>query len=353
MQDSVKAWQPLIQQEIEKIIDDFAREHVRFPLDQKQLSYLKEIAAKGKQFRGCLLAGFCDRVKPLPESQKKTVARLAAALELYGTAILIQDDIIDHSTTRRGIASVHAYMQGVAQRAELQPAQHFGVAAAICLANVLYFVADMVVTELDVPEETKAQLAVINSQELALVSLAEIEDVRLSSSASHFSKQDILHMFRGKTGGYTGKWPLALACIVAGIDQEVREKISEIGEQIGVLYQLKDDELGIFGKEEETGKSATADILEGKKTLYYWYLQQLPEAEKNKVFAVVGNLEASATEVDLIKQTIEQLGISKQVSAEMEELKETIQGKIIALPIPEKAQTFLSEVTDFVVTRNK
>lgn len=350
MQDVIQTWQPLIQQEIDRIISEFAAQNTRYLLDAQQLEYLKKFATKGKQFRGCLLAGFCDQLKQLSAEEKKTIVRLAAALELYGSAILIQDDIIDQSQMRRGIDSVHTHMEGVAQRSELQFSREFGVASAICLANVLYFIADTVVAELRLPAEIKSQLAVINGRELALVSLAEIEDVRLASSNAPFSKEEIFKMFAGKTGGYTGKWPLALACVMCGI---VDKKISDIGEKIGVLYQLKDDELGIFGDELQTGKSNTADLVEGKKTLYYWYLQQLPNEEKGKAFEFIGNISAPSQELQTVKDVIEDTGIRQKVAEEIIEVRKNLEKEIADLSIRASAREFLLNIVEFVVNRTK
>ena len=41
---------------------------------------------------------------------------------------------------------------------------------------------------------------------------------------------------------------------------------------MGIIFLIRDDELGLFGDPEQTGKPVDSDIREGKKTLYYGYL---------------------------------------------------------------------------------
>jgi geranylgeranyl diphosphate synthase type I len=355
MQSVVKTWQPLIQQEIIAIISEFTIQHARYALDKQQLAYLTEISIKGKQFRGCIVAGFYELLQSkLTDKARKKVIRLAAAIEIHGTAILLHDDIIDKSSTRRGMKTVHQHMSDVARSAQLHEPNHFGMGAAICLADVLFFLADKTVAELDLPAEMKMRLAAINGEELALLGLAEIEDMRLSGSSEIFTRKEILSMFAGKTGRYTGRWPLHLACVLANTSSEKMTSILQVGEDIGVLYQLKDDELGIFGDEQITGKSTSSDLLEGKKTLYYLYLKEkLSESDKAQTFSIIGNPEASLEDIEKIKLLITTSGIKQIVESDIVEFRKKIDTSINSLDISINARQFLTAVTEFVVTRNK
>lgn len=354
MRSVIKTWQPLIQSEISSIIRDFSKTHAVFELDEAQLQYLETLSNSGKQFRGCVLAGFYSLLQPdTTNEEKKVIARLAAAVELHGTAILIHDDIIDKSATRRGMETAHYFATGTAKKTRLVDAQHFGVGAAICMADVLFFLADKTVAELDLPADLKIKLAAINAEELALLGLAEIEDMRLSSSNEQFSKDDILKMFAGKTGRYTGRWPLHLAAVMAQLPSKLSTTVAAVGEKIGVLYQLKDDELGIFGDESITGKSTTSDIIEGKKTFYYWHLLQLPIKERTKVFKVLGNPKATSKQLTWLKDFIQQQGIKEQVTEEMLFLKKEVVIEISDLDIAESSRQFLMDVVEFVVARDK
>ncbi|MEK7851717.1 MAG: polyprenyl synthetase family protein, partial [Deltaproteobacteria bacterium] len=60
--------------------------------------------------------------------------------------------------------------------------------------------------------------------------------------------------------------------MLAGKDEVVVKKMEELGKYLGVIFQIKDDEIGLFGEEKEIGKAVGGDIKERKKTLYYLYL---------------------------------------------------------------------------------
>ena len=128
-------WQPKIQAEIQTILAEAAEEFSEFSLDRIQIGYLQQLATKGKQFRGCLLVGLYRSVLGGEIQDKRSLLRLAAAIELYGTGILIHDDVIDRSDQRRGIPSVHQYMEERAKTDQLKEAAHFGISSAICLAD--------------------------------------------------------------------------------------------------------------------------------------------------------------------------------------------------------------------------
>ena len=58
--------------------------------------------------------------------------------------------------------------------------------------------------------------------------------------------------------------------ILAQESKELAVQLNELGKTLGLIFQIKDDELGLFGDETKTGKPVGADIREGKKTLYYY-----------------------------------------------------------------------------------
>lgn len=353
MRTLIQTWQPAIQQQMTKIVGEFA-ESSHFILDTVLLEYTTQLSQKGKQFRGCLLAGFYSaHSNSLSEAEAAVAARLAAAIELHGTAILIHDDIIDKSSKRRGLDTAHVFARALAHKHRLSEPDHFGVSAAICLADFLFFAADQAVAQLDIPAEIRVELAAINGRELALLGLAEIEDLRLSSTSSVVSKEDTLQMFVGKTGRYTGRWPLELAAVMAGLSTELQHQVAVLGEKIGLLYQLKDDELGLFGDEAVTGKSSSSDITEGKKTLYYWYLQQLEGREKERVFAVLGNPSATAEQITWLKSYIEESSIRQTVATEVADLAATVSKEVVTTGVSAQAQAVLLEVLEFVVQRDK
>lgn len=63
----------------------------------------------------------------------------------------------------------------------------------------------------------------------------------------------------------------------------------EVGESLGILFQMKDDELGIWGDEKLTGKGLLGDVVKNKKTILRYLLFSLVKPkEKEKLKGIFG-----------------------------------------------------------------
>lgn len=339
-------YQPSVLAVLTDLLSNASQDFPIFQLDKEYLRLVNDLSVKGKQFRGCLLVGFFNSLGAKNFSQQ--ALELAAAVELYGSALLIHDDIMDKADMRRGLPALHHSLEALATQRGYKNAAHFGVSGALCLGDFLFFLADEVLATLQVPAVIKQALTRTSASELAHLGIAQIEDMRLASMNEPITKQHILEMYIGKTGRYTGRWPLELAVILAEGSTQVRETIGEVGDQIGLLYQLVDDKLGLFGEEAVIGKSVTGDILEGKKTLYYYYLQE------NKFdLSSFGDRSLTVAAVNQIKKVIIDSGIAEQVDKDIEEIQTQLLDQIAVVDIPQSAQAFLRTTVELVVNRKK
>ena len=75
-------------------------------------------------------------------------------------------------------------------------------------------------------------------------------------------------VYKLKTAFYTIIGPLSLGLILGGIDDEKLEDIKNVGDKIGVAFQIQDDILGIYSN---MGKVIGSDIKEFKQTILYSY----------------------------------------------------------------------------------
>ena len=344
--------QAKIQAKITEVLTEARSTFTQFPMDEAIFEHLLAVSTKGKQFRGCLLTSFYATVGEKKYLESAII--LAAAVELYGTALLIHDDIMDRSETRRGEVSTFKYFENLAEEQKLKDPAHFGISTAISVGDMLFFLAESMLYDLEIPDELKLKLSKISAKELLALGLAQVEDLRMAVSSDTFDQDAILKMYAGKTGRYTGRWPLELAATLAEIDQDVVTKVCQVGEEIGVLFQLKDDELGVFGDERVTGKSSTSDISEGKKTLYYLLLQEkISETETEAIFGVIGNADATQQQIDQVKEAIQIHGIFDHVHQIMNEKKEKIESDITSLEITTEGKRLLNQVCQVVLHRSK
>ena len=80
---------------------------------------------------------------------------------------------------------------------------------------------------------------------------------------------DALSVVRHKSARYSVRHPLFIGALLAGMDPAgpTAEHLAVFGEEIGIAFQLRDDELGVFGSPRVTGKPAGDDLREGKRTV--------------------------------------------------------------------------------------
>ncbi|NCA82908.1 MAG: polyprenyl synthetase family protein, partial [Opitutae bacterium] len=117
-----------------------------------------------------------------------------------------------------------------------------------------------------------------------------------------------------KTGRYTFSLPLVVGAMLAAAPAGHIKELDQAGENLGVVFQLKDDELGIFGDSAQSGKRADSDIREDKKTLMRHFLFQAADAElKTKLGAVFGSREPGPAGLQLVREALEQTGARAKV----------------------------------------
>jgi geranylgeranyl diphosphate synthase type I len=155
-------------------------------------------------------------------SKKKNVNEalpLACALELFHAAFLIHDDIMDGDAVRRGKPSMHAQV---------------GESVALSIGDMAIFCG------YDVLSHLGQELVSYISRELANVTVAQMHDVYPREEQT---RDALLHTYTYKTARYTFSLPLAAGAILAGAPGETIAQLERLGESMGILFQIRDDEL--------------------------------------------------------------------------------------------------------------
>lgn len=192
--------------------------------------------------------------------------RAAASFELLHAFALLQDDVMDGSTLRRGRPAAHVtFAQWHRERAMSGSADRFGEAAAVLLGDLCLVWAQQMMREsgVDGPALSRAWPRYDAMRtELAVGQFAD-----LVNDAAQFPEWDqVLDVLRRKSGNYTVRRPLEIGAAMAGCGPGVMAPLSGYGEAVGEAFQLRDDVLGIFGAPEVTGKPASSDLSEHKAT---------------------------------------------------------------------------------------
>ncbi len=193
------------------------------------------------------------------------LAKVAVSLELLHTFILVHDDIIDRSETRRGTPTLHRALEG--RFASFTHRHRAGRNLAIVMGDVLFALAQKCLLETVLPEGMGARLGTLLLGCMVETGFGEAADIIHSTrDVSKVELSEIEHMYCLKTTCYTIEGPLAMAAVLAGGGDEMLEAIGRIAKPAGLAFQIQND-LHEFARFEVSDAEVPADILEGKKTL--------------------------------------------------------------------------------------
>jgi geranylgeranyl diphosphate synthase type I len=270
----------------------------RIGLRRKVLSHLSEFVAvrciaelseSGVEVAGDILLNFVASGKCLRStfmylgwlagSADSDEALFASAgLELLHAFALLQDDVMDAASSRRGRPAAHIqFSQWHRNRKLSGPAERFGESAAILLGDLCLIWAEQMLRESGVEHRGLQQAWPrydAMRTELAIGQFADLTiDVRDLPSMDM-----VLEVARRKSGNYTVRRPLEIGAAMSGCSDRTVAILGRYGEAIGEAFQLRDDLLGVFGAASVTGKPDGQDLIERKATSVVIAAHQLADA---------------------------------------------------------------------------
>ncbi len=321
--DSFSGWRREICRTLETEIgarEEFSTVHA---VGRDLIERIVDFTLKGKMLRGCvvcLAAGIVDG--EIPEG----VYRAGAAMELFQSGLLIHDDIMDRDFFRRGAPSVFNQYLEAARASGTGDEYHLSEALGICAGDVALFLGFELLGSL--AGGPASRLFARAATELAYVGIAQMADVlggTVTDDLVPGSPMDtllrtdnpekaVLDLYRYKTGRYTFSLPLSVGATLGGAGGELLDSLDRLGEDLGILFQLKDDEIGLFGDEDEIGKPVGTDIREGKKTLFRLYLfENAGPGEREKLREIFGNRDAEDAQIKIVMDAMTAHGVRERV----------------------------------------
>jgi octaprenyl-diphosphate synthase len=246
----------------------------------------------GKQMRPMLVllcAQLCGGITP-------ATIHAAVSVELLHVASLIHDDVVDESDQRRGKPSLWARFQS----------------KAAVLGGDFYLSAAL-------SEAVKSnQLAIVEGIANMGKRLVDGELLQLSGSKNAIYNQAYyFKVIEAKTAELFKTCAQLGALSSPNCSEQLVEKAIEMGNAIGICFQLKDDVFD-YQQGEHIGKPVGNDVQEGKMTLPLLYVyEQASESEKaiikqafdNKDMAYIQQLVSEKGGIDY---TLEQINLYKQ-----------------------------------------
>jgi len=262
----------------------------------------KLYAAGGKRLRSYMTLLTFETFSDQPV---ETIVPAAASQELLHIAMLIHDDIIDRDDIRYGVKNVaREYIDHYEEIIENeQDRRHYANSAAILAGDLLISEAFILMTETDA-----SALHIREAQRLLSQAIFQVVGGELLDTEAAFrgiDAVDPLVIAEQKTASYSFVSPFLMGATLAGAAPDKLELLRQLGEQLGVGYQLRDDLIGIFGSEEVSGKSISSDIIEGKRTLLIEEFYKLANETQRITFdALFGRHELKADEVQVVRSLL-------------------------------------------------
>ena len=233
-------------------------------IDQFLISYIKKqdssllirpmkygVISGGKKIRSTIIFD----IGKMFNLNQKALINICASVECIHSYSLIHDDLpcMDNDIMRRGKPSTHV---------------KFGEASAVLAGNSLLTLAFEIIADKNYFINPAHKNEIIKS--LAFCSghtgIAGGQELDLKFENKKKSFNQIINMQKKKTGKLFN-----FCCFAAGIiaNKSSKEKklLSNLGEDIGLLFQLADDFIDVKGSKKLAGKPIKKDKKKGKSTL--------------------------------------------------------------------------------------
>ena len=251
--------------------------------------------AGGKRFRA-LMAHIGYSLGATIPVEDVALPHLSAALELY-------------------LATHHASHSWIGSSSD------FGTHAAILVGDFLFSAATAAADEqaLTLDDKRARTFARRFADMHAEVALGQYLDIAAEQSpvdperTDALNVSDALEVALHKSAHYSVVHPAVLGAICGAPTLDDGEALSHSLEEIltpwGLAFQLRDDDLGVFGDPEVTGKPAGDDLREGKRTVLLALTWEASSpAERRTLTDVLGVPEASATQISAATRIVESNG---------------------------------------------
>ena len=273
----------------------------------------------GKRLRAAFCYWGFRAVSP-EVSDETALLRACAALEVLHASALVHDDLMDASDTRRGRPATHRAFETTHREAGWagDPTQ-YGAAAAILLGDLLLTWADELLRRCGLPLDRVSRALDVFDLCRSEVIAGQFLDVSVQARG-RADVETAMTVLRYKSAKYSIERPLHVGAALAGADDALLAQLTAFGLPLGEAFQLRDDQLGVFGDPATTGKPAGDDLVEGKRTvLVALALDAAPDADGTHLDTALGTTLSTA-EVERLRAIIVASGAHGQVEEVIAEL---------------------------------
>lgn len=260
----------------------------------------------------------------------------AIGIEIFHNYTLLHDDVMDDAELRRGRQTVH-------KKWNSNVAILSGDAAAITAYKYIETVEDPYLRSV-IDGFNQVAMDVCKGQQYDM----EFE------TRYDVSEEEYIQMIYLKTSVLIAG-SMRHGALIAGAPEHEYKALYDFGGFLGLVFQLQDDFLDVYGEVEEFGKKIGGDILCNKKT--YLLIKALELAgDEDKALLNEWLHKERFNPAEKIKEVTEiynRLGIRELVTAKVDEYLEKSHAALEKITVPEERKIRFYEMIDYIGGRKK
>lgn len=292
------------------------------------------VAMEGKLLRPTLCLFACQATGGMVEQAMPA----AVALEFIHNFSLIHDDIQDRDETRHNRQTLWAV---------------WGLPNALVAGNVLRIVADkslqgLVERGLE-PDRALAVIGVLTEAYLEMIE-GQYLDISFEGQPDVYL-QDYLGMISRKTGALI-RCAFTMGALTGTRDRQAVDAFRACGEALGLVFQVRDDVLGVWGDEETTGKPVGADIRRKKNSFPVVYaMSQARGRDRQFLLDTYNKTQLTDSDVNNVLEIMERLNTRAYADSMAAEHGHRAAEALNAVEMASSAKQEVEELVQFLLVR--
>lgn len=361
--------QPIVAEEVTRVFSEVRSQAAQDdPWSARLIDFLEHTCLlPGKMVRPVLVSLGASEARGVSVEeawQDPGVRRAMVIVQLLHKRLLIADDIADRDELRNDEPALHIQMYDWMKQHEPytrltdENIQHFARSytevAGIWLQQMI--TSELVALQSQFPPQKWQEFASDLNRygyQITVAGWITLMDQGHEVLSEKVSRERFLQGLYQVTGAYTFTTPLLLGTAFGEQANISRDKIIELGKNLGILFQLRDDTLGLFGETSITGKPVGGDVREGKKTLYMQEAYQRSKpADQKRLQSLLGNAELTDEDVLWVQNLVRTSGAYDAVELTIQEYR-TVCHQILETWPDEQSRVLLMQLTEAMANRQK
>ncbi|MDH2908767.1 MAG: polyprenyl synthetase family protein [Candidatus Eremiobacteraeota bacterium] len=218
----------------------------------------------------------------------------AVAVEILHNYSLVHDDIEDRDELRHGRPTLWA---------------RYGIAQAINAGDAMCAISFLALTQCESYLGANAALSAVRTLHEAHRAMCDgqARDIAFESCDA-VAFEEYLEMIAGKTAALFGA-ACELGAICAAADASTAERARGFGREYGMAFQIRDDMLGVWGDELETGKRVAGDLARRKWSFPIVWALARPDSAARRIVATTyaSGRSLDLHEVEAVRRALDEL----------------------------------------------